>query len=319
MFFKEDSPIRQTFDKVEKYFGGALPLTAEIASDRGIGTFRDYNFAGDILDIERELERLPGIQSAASLFDMISSINKMITGQNDYPENPQLIQRILRQIDEEDLRTWVSDDGLRMMIRTEDIGSVDMDMLEDYIAEHPSIRVISGMPVLFDEMNKLVVQSQIRSLALALALIFIMILATIRRFRAAIVALIPILLTISAILSMLSMTKFHLNVLTANLSAIAVGVGVDYSIHLISGIYYFRKRGLSNIDSVESALSSLSRPILANAFGLAIGLSILFFSPLRIHMQAASVMWVAMVVSSMAALLLIPIFYSGRRFGKTKG
>jgi hypothetical protein len=35
---------------------------------------------------------------------------------------------------------------------------------------------------------------------------------------------------------------------------------------------------------------------------------------LRIHMQAASVMWVAMVVSSMAALLLVPVFYSrGRR------
>ena len=111
---------------------------------------------------------------------------------------------------------------------------------------------------------------------------------------------------------MLSITEFHLNIMTATLSAIAIGVGVDYSIHLISGIYYFRKRGLGIIDSVNSALSSLSRPILANAFGLAIGLSILFFSPLRIHMQAASVMWVAMVVSSMAALFLIPIFYSRR-------
>jgi predicted RND superfamily exporter protein len=53
--------------------------------------------------------------------------------------------------------------------------------------------------------------------------------------------------------------------------------------------------------------------VLANAFGLAIGLSALFFSPLRIHMQAASVMWVAMVVSSLAALLLVPMFYSGGR------
>jgi len=159
-------------------------------------------------------------------------------------------------------------------------------------------------------MNKLVVQSQIRSLGLALVLIFIMLLVTMRKLRAALVALIPIVITIGAILGMLAMSKFHLNILTANLSAISIGVGVDYSIHLIHGIYFFRKRGLGSIDSVNSALSSLSRPILANAFGLAIGLSILFFSPLRIHMQVASVMWVAMVVSSMAALLLIPIFYS---------
>ncbi|GAI57338.1 unnamed protein product, partial [marine sediment metagenome] len=107
MFFKEDSQIRQTFDKVEKYFGGALPLTAEIVSDRGIDTLRDYEFAEDVLDIERELERLPGIESAFSLFDMVANINEMMTGQDDYPESPRFIQRLLMQIDDEDLETWV--------------------------------------------------------------------------------------------------------------------------------------------------------------------------------------------------------------------
>jgi len=313
MFFKEDSPIRQTFDKIEKHFGGALPLTAEIVSDRGTDILRDYNFAEDILDTERELERLPGVQNAVSLFDMIVNINEMITGQDEYPESPLVVERLLMQIDDEDLETLVSDDGLRMMIRTDDLDSLDIDRLEDFVAEHPDIRMLSGMPVLFDEMNKLVVQSQIRSLGLALVLIFIMLLVTIRKFRAALVALIPIVITITVILGMLSISKFHLNVLTANLSAIAVGVGVDYSIHLISGIYYFRKRGMGKVESVDSALSSVSRPVVANAFGLAIGMSALFFSPLRIHMQVASVMWVAMVVSSMAALLLIPIFYSGKK------
>lgn len=318
MFFREDSQIRQTFDRVEKHFGGALPLTAEIVADRGIDTLRDYNYAEDILDAERELERLPGVESAVSLFDMVASLNEMITGQTDYPENPRFIQRLLLRMDDEDLETWVSDDGLRMMIRTEDLSSVDVARLEDFVAEHPNIRTITGMPVLFSEMNRLVVQSQIQSLGLALVLIFLMLLLTIRRFGAAVVALIPIMITIIAILGMLTMTKFNLNILTANLSAIAVGVGVDYSIHLISGIYYFRKQGLGNIESVDSALTSLSKPVLANAFGLAIGLSVLFFSPLRLHMQAASVMWVAMVVSSLAALLLLPIFYTWTRSGKPR-
>jgi len=313
MFFKEDSEVRQTFDKVEKYFGGALPLTAEIVADRGVNTLRDYDFAEDILDMERELERLPGINSALSIFDMVASISEMITGRDDYPESPQLIHRIILQIDDEDLETWVSEDGLRMMITTEDLESVDMDSLEGFVAAHPDIRLITGMPVLFEEMNRLVAQSQVQSLGLALALIFILILATIRRLRAALVALLPIVITITAILGMLVISDFHLNMLTANISAIAIGVGVDYSIHLISGIYYFRKQGLNRGDSVDAALSVVSRPIVANAFGLAIGFSVLFFSPLRIHMQVASVMWVAMVVSSMAALLLIPTFYSGGR------
>ncbi|HEX76707.1 MAG TPA: MMPL family transporter, partial [Dehalococcoidia bacterium] len=259
---------------------------------------------------EREMERLPGVESAVSLFDILRDINGMMTGQHDYPENPRYIQRLIMKIDEEDLETWISDDGLRMMIKTEDLDSLDIAKLEDFVAEHENIRVISGMPVLFDEMNNLVVQSQVRSLGLALVLIFIMMLITIRKIGAALAAMLPIIITIAAILGMLSITKFNLNVLTANMSAIAVGVGVDYAIHLISGIYYFRNLGLGGVESVDSALTSLSRPILANALGLAIGLSILYLSPLRIHMQVASVMWVAMVVSALGALLLIPIFYS---------
>jgi len=312
MFFREGSEIRQTFNRVEEHFGGALPLTAEIVAERGIDTLRDYNYAEDVLDAEREMERLPGIESAVSLFDMVRSINEMVTGRVDYPESPRFIQRLLTQIDEEDLATWASADGLRMMIRTEKLESLDVARLEAFVAEHPAIRTITGMPVLFDEMNRLVVRSQAQSLGLALFLIFIMLLVTIRRLRAAFIALLPIVITIIAIMGMLTMTGFHLNVLTANLSAIAVGVGVDYAIHLISGIYYFRRQGLGRSESVDSALIVLSKPVLANAFGLAIGLSVLFFSPLRIHMQAASVMWVAMVVSSMAALLLIPIFYARR-------
>ena len=137
-----------------------------------------------------------------------------------------------------------------------------------------------------------------------------MMLITIRKIGAALVAMLPIIITIVTILGMLSITKFHLNILTANMSAIAIGVGVDYAIHLISGIYYFRKLGLGNVESVDSALTSLSRPILANALGLAVGLSILYLSPLRVHMQVASVMWVAMIVSALGALFLIPLFYS---------
>ncbi|MFC1931961.1 RND family transporter [Chloroflexota bacterium] len=313
MFFRGDSQIRQTFDTVEKYFGGALYLTGEIVADRGVDTLRDYNYAEDILDTEREMERLPGVKSALSIFDIISGLNKAATGKDEYPQNPRVIQRFLMQIDDEDLVTWVSDDGFRMMLRTEDLESVDMNKIENYVAGHPDIRLISGMPVLFEEMNRLVVRSQAQSLGLALILVFIMLLVTMRRFRAALIALIPIAVTITAIMGMLVITDFNLNILTANLSAVSVGVGVDYSIHLISGIYYFRKQGMGRKESVDAALASVSNPVLANAFGLAIGLSVLFFSPLRIHMQVASVMWIAMVVSSLAALLLVPIFYSGMR------
>lgn len=56
-------------------------------------------------------------------------------------------------------------------------------MVDRFVAEHPHIRAISGMPVLFDEMNKLVVQSRITSMGLAFVVVFIMLIATIRELR----------------------------------------------------------------------------------------------------------------------------------------
>ncbi len=314
MFFKDNSEIRRNFDKVEEYFGGATPLTAEIISQNGFADLGDYEFASRVLTTERELENLPGIKSAFSVFDLVKGRNLMATGEDAYPQNPQILQGILAQMSREDSKMWVSDDGMRMTIRTQEFDSRYIGELEDFVASHgDTIRVVTGMPLLFDEMNRLVVESQIRSLGLALILIFLMLLITLRRIRAALVGMLPVAITIAAILGMLSIANFDLNIMTASLSAISIGVGVDYAIHLISGIHYFRRSGMDNQQSVDSALSSVSRPILANAFGLAIGLSVLFFSPIRLHFQAAALMWVAMTVSSMAALLLIPIFYAKRR------
>jgi predicted RND superfamily exporter protein len=238
----------------------------------------------------------------------------MTTGQDTYPQNPAVVQALLAQISDEDKATWISADGFKVMIRTEGLSTGDIEKLDEFVAQNEdTIRVITGLPVLFDEMNNLVVKSQAQSLALALALIFIMLLLTFRSLSAALAGLLPIAITILAIMGMLAMTGFNLNIMTATLSAIAIGVGVDYSIHLISGIYYFRRQGDNWMESVNSALKSVSRPVLANAFGLAIGLSALFFSPLLIHTHVAAVMWVAMIVSSMAALFLIPIFYTRKK------
>ncbi len=314
MFFKEDSLIRQTFARVEENFGGAIPLAGEFIAEEGLIDVSNYEFADWVLAIERELENLPGIGSAFSVFDLVLGMNKITTNQDNYPQDPIAVEAILAQISGEDKATWVSADGFRVIIRTEGLTTGDIEILEDFIDQNDdTIRVITGLPILFNEMNNLVVRSQAQSLVLASVLIFLMLIITFRSVSAALAGMLPIAITILAIMGMLAITRFNLNIMTATLSAIAIGVGVDYSVHLISGIYYFRRQGSDLKESVNLALERVSRPILANAFGLAIGLSALFFSPLLIHTHVASVMWVAMVVSSLAALFLIPILYTRRQ------
>jgi predicted RND superfamily exporter protein len=199
-----------------------------------------------------------------------------------------------------------------MLIKTQDFTNEDTDSIKEFVQDNDDIRIITGLPVLFNEMNNLIVKSQVQSLALALGVVFLMLWITLRRITAAIAGLVPIAITVACIFGMLALTGYNLNIMTATLSAIAVGIGIDYSIHLLSSIYYYRDRGADRNQSVIQAISTTSRPIMANALGLVIGYSVFFFSPLQIHVHIAAVMWVAMLVSSAAALLLVPAFYIGR-------
>jgi predicted RND superfamily exporter protein len=312
MWFKEGSETRKIYDTVAEQFGGAFPLTGEIVSAQGQAALMDNEFAEDVLALERELEAQPNVRSAFSIFDLVRAFNTMLTGQDAYPQDPATLQEFSPRMGGEDLTAWIAPDGFRMMVRTGELGPEDIENLEGFVDDHSEIRALTGMPVLFDEMNTLVTRSQVRSLGLAFALIFIVLLVTLRKWRAALAGLLPIVITVVGIMGFLAISGTNLNIVTAVLSAICIGVGVDYCIHIITAIYFFRERGQSNRQSVTSALSVVSGPVLANALGITLGISVLFFAPLKLYTDAAAVVCLAMILSSMGALLLVPIFYSAR-------
>jgi len=103
--------------------------------------------------------------------------------------------------------------------------------------------------------------------------------------------------------------RIPLNITTATMASITIGVGIDYAIHYSS--YYRNKLKDNNSpEAAKKAFMATSKPIIANAFGLAIGMSALFVSPLKIHMFMASLMWFTMVSSSVMTLALLPTMYS---------
>ena len=89
-------------------------------------------------------------------------------------------------------------------------------------------------------------------------------------------------------------------------SSIVLGVGIDYAIHLIAAIEHARRADPARGGWVLRGLHAATRPIVANALGVAVGLTALQFSPLRPHHQISALMWVAMLVAATATLVLIP-------------
>ncbi len=93
---------------------------------------------------------------------------------------------------------------------------------------------ITGMPFIDVTMDRSLINSQLGSLAVALIFVIIIVSAILRSFSAGIYASIPIISAIIILFGLMGYTGIPLNVATVLVASIAMGIGIDYSIHVIT-------------------------------------------------------------------------------------
>ena len=286
-FFKDDDPVRLAFEQTEELFGGATPLMGEFAFDPAGGV----EALAAIRRTSSDLEALPGIRRVFSVADVVDALP------------PEQLAGVLAGDVALPVGEMVSADGLRFMVFPAGFSNADLQGWLDFAAARDEVRVLTGMPVVWDEIARLVLRSQVVSLVVAFGLVAIMLGGAYRRLRQTLVSMVPILLTVLTLLGFIAASGIQLNLLTAVVSSIVLGVGIDYAIHFVAAIEYARREGDGY---VLRALDRAGRPIVANALGIAVALSALWLSPLKIHAQISMIMWVGMVTAGMSALIVIP-------------
>jgi len=285
-FFKDDDPVRLAFEKTEDLFGGATPLIGEF-------TFDPADSAAGLAAaaaVSAELEALPGVRNVFSVADLTEALP------------PEQVQAVLAGQVELPLGEMVSSDGLRFMLLPSDFSTDDLQGWLDFVDERDEVRVLTGMPVVWDEIARLVLNAQVVSLLVAFALVALMLGLAYRRLQETLVALAPIALTVLTLLGFIAASGIQLNLLTAVVSGIVIGVGIDYSIHFVAAINNARPAGPGY---VLRAIDRAGRPIVANGLGIAVALTALWLSPLKIHSQVSMIMWVAMITAAVTAIVVV--------------
>ena len=98
-----------------------------------------------------------------------------------------------------------------------------------------------------------------------------------------------------------------LNVATASVATIAVGVGLDYLIYLSFRIREAQEQGLSYLDAVRAGHASAGGAAVCVALAVAVGYAVLIFSPgYRVHHWIAILVPMTMLMSLFGALFVYP-------------
>jgi hypothetical protein len=118
---------------------------------------------------------------------------------------------------------------------------------------------------------------------------------------------IPSMFTIAANFSYLGWSGTPLNVGTASVATIAVGVGVDYLVYLTFRMRELVKEGLSYEDAMRAAHASAGGAAVCVASAVAVGYAVLIFSPgYLLHHWIAILMGLTMLMSLAGALFVFP-------------
>jgi predicted RND superfamily exporter protein len=182
--------------------------------------------------------------------------------------------------------------------------------MEQFINENTSDAFevkMTGMPFIDMKMNRSLLTSQIRSLLIAiLALIFIVGII-LRSFPTGLYATAPIIAAIVVLFGVMGITGIPLNIVTVLVASIALGIGIDYSIHVISHFNHSYKNGRTLDEALEDTIMISGKSIFINVISVSAGFLVLIFSEMVPLQYFGILMALSMIGSGLAALTLLPV------------
>ena len=155
-------------------------------------------------------------------------------------------------------------------------------------------------------MTKMVVDSQTMSIFLSLAMVFIIIALSFKSLWAGIIGAIPLGMTILLNFMVMGYAHIALDLCTSIIASVAIGVGIDYTIHFMET--YKAQRALTDdLEEVtKNTFKTSGRGILTNAIAVGLGFCVLLFSRFIILRYIGALVAVVMFTSSTLAMTVIP-------------
>ena len=165
---------------------------------------------------------------------------------------------------------------------------------------------LTGGPIVRQESLEAVSRALQISLPIAVILCFLIAAAFMRSFRFGAVSVVPILMTVALLYAFMNMAGYSINIVTATIGAISIGIGIDFAIHLTVRYREELKRNGERQTAVRKAGEGTGIALLSSAVSSAVGFSILAFAPMPLFAIYGLLTAVMISMAAAATLLVLP-------------
>ena len=273
-FFPPSHPLRVATNHIEEKLVGTTPLEIIFSSEQTDELIQP-NVLSYFKKLQRWLEEQPEVDKTISVADFIEEMNWGFHSQQDeflaIPEDPDLISQYLFIYDGEDMFDFIDEDyqlaRVAMNVNVHGANQISdlMDRIEQFLSTNPLDEVqwnITGAGRLFADQETLLIQGQIYSLGGALILIFLLMLVLWRSIRDTLICMIPNLSPILLIFIIMGWLGIWLDMATAMIASVAVGIAIDDTIHIYHGFIHRVKKGIDPVFALARTYHQAGRAVM---------------------------------------------------------
>ena len=197
-------------------------------------------------------------------------------------------------------------DSLENLKRDDLLKKIDQDLNLLINKEYEEYK-ISNLLVIYNNMLQSLFDSQIKTIGLVVAILFIMFLILFKNLKIAGIAIIANTVPVGVIFGFMGWMDIPLDMMTITIAAISIGIAVDDTIHYI---HRFRLEYEKSADlklSIKNAHNSIGRAMFYTSTIIMIGFSILILSSFIPTIYFGLLTVLAMFMAIVSDLLLLPV------------
>jgi uncharacterized protein len=307
-FFPKTSPIVTGINKIEEVFGGSTSLSLRVE-----GNLQDPKVLEGMLALQEEAKGIAGVGTSQSFATVMRSLHETISGEASLPKNSNTIAQETLLLNPEDIAGVVTADYKMGLISftvktlsTAEIKQVgkQLETLAEKHLGNLAKYTVAGQAYVSLAAEAALLHDFIISVSLSILLV-ILIDSFVRSFKAAVVTILSLVITIALQYGVLGWLGIELNLATMLMGALALGVG-DYAIHLTVRYLEELRAGHQPEYAMSQAMFTSGRSISFTALTLGAGfLPLAFASFVPVSTLGILMVFTVMIVG-LASLTLLP-------------
>lgn len=321
-YFEETSQIRIDDKVLNEHFGGTTPISILIESGK-VDSFQQAEYIAALDAIEARLQTHDIVGFTYGLPDFVKRLNQTLNNTmtpEAYTLPASLSTELLGQYfllyengngrDVFDVvdRRYQNSRILTILHtdRSSEVSKVINDVMtySTTVLPQGSTIKVSGYGEILVATTDEVVWGQLSSLVLAGILIMLVVLLIFRSPSIALLVPLPLILTLLGVFALMAAAGVDLDIGTSIIAAISFGIGIDYSIHIISALK--TSKSTTRLEQIRDALRLCGKPILINTLALGAGFLVLTLSGYQALINLGYFISITMFLSAIFSLLVLP-------------